>query len=149
MAKKIIVCLRRDYQNIPAGDIVQMEQWKRVLTQLNCEVAIFSGDIRDQDMLDADIIFIWHLERLHESLPFWKIAKKLNKEIYLVPTCWQSNSNLSPLKNIFEETKLFLRRIFFPRSFSCGKKVSGWAEGRKKLLHPRPDPTEIAFLQQS
>ena len=135
MTKKIIFCLRRDYQKIPAGDIVQMEQWKRVLSQLNCDVTIFSGDIREEDMLDADIVFIWHLERLHESLPFWKIAKKLNKEIWLVPTCWQNNSNLSPLKNIIEETKLFLRRILFPRSFSCGEKFSGWAERRKRLLH--------------
>ena len=135
MTKKIIFCLRRDYQKIPAGDIVQMEQWKRVLSQLNCDVTIFSGDIREEDMLDADIVFIWHLERLHESLPFWKIAKKLDKEIWLVPTCWQNNSNLSPLKNIIEETKLFLRRILFPRSFSCGEKFSGWAERRKRLLH--------------
>lgn len=134
MRKKIIFCLRRDYQHIPAGDIVQMEQWKKVLTQLNCNVAIFSGDIRELDMLEADIVFIWHLERLHESLPFWRIAKKLNKEIWLVPTCWQKNSALSPLQNIAEEAKLFLRRIFFPHSFSCGEKVSNWADGRRKLL---------------
>ena len=131
---RIAFCLRRDYSQMPAGDIIQMERWQKILLKLGCKVSVFSGDITEQEMREIDLAFIWHLERLHESLPFWNIARKMNKKIWLVPTCWSANPHLSLFRIISEEGKLLLRRIFSPSSFSCKTTVSNWKKNRQRLL---------------
>jgi glycosyltransferase involved in cell wall biosynthesis len=132
---QIAFCLRRDYVQLPAGDIIQMERWKKILTKMGYNITIFSGNVTVEELQKVDIVFIWHLDRLHESLPFWQIARELNKKIWLVPTCWSKNPPLSFFRSFSEDIKLLLRKIFSPKSFSCGKTIIHWKQNRQRLLH--------------
>ena len=55
---QIAFCLRRDYVQLPAGDIIQMERWKKILTKMGYNITVFSGNVTVEELQKVDIVFI-------------------------------------------------------------------------------------------
>ena len=133
--KTIAFCVRKDYQSAPGGDMVQMEAWAKILQELDNRVIVLSGAVHAEDLTEADCVFIWHLERLHESFQPWQVARSLQKPIFLVPTCWHSLAGITLWRSCKEQLSWLLRLLLGKNSASL-KTVffSNWRSCRKRLL---------------
>lgn len=134
----ILFALRQDCQKNPGGDSIQMEAWRASLSQAGYQVTL-SGDPDDGSVWkDCDLVFIWHLERVHESYPWWRRAKKENIPVVLVPTYWHAGRRF-PGYSLLKQAELYIRRIlsgrFFGRDLFCS-----WRRCRRRML------TESALL---
>ena len=132
--KHIAFCMRRDYKDMTAGDVVQMFSWKKILEMLGNKITILAGDICCQDLCDVDVVFIWQLERMHESYLAWKIAKVCRKPIVLVPTCWREG-NLDLRVRFTEQLKMMARNFqSLSQKSSRVLLFQSWKKCRDELL---------------
>ncbi len=107
----IIFCLRADFAEKPGGDVIQMQSWIKSLQALGNRVMICSGAVKAAELRGADAVFVWHLERLHESFQPWKVARQLNIPVFLVPTCWDSNP-AGMVRSVKEQGKIWARWLY-------------------------------------
>lgn len=105
----VVFCLRKDYREHPGGDIVQMESWAKVLSRNGTHIRILSGAVTPAELNAADLVFVWHLERLHESFQPWDIARRAGLPVVLVPTYWPKERR-GGLNAWQEQGKLWIRR---------------------------------------
>ena len=133
--RNIVFCVRRNYLDEPGGDTDQMFTWCEVLRKLDNRVTILSGGISEEDIRDADAVFVWHLERPHESYQPWLTAKKLRKAIFFVPTCWHPAGERSGLRPLLEQLAQWFRGIvrFRDRASRLMLRHS-WKRARAEML---------------
>ncbi len=132
--KNIVFCLRRDFIQKPGGDTTQMESWAKVLRRLGAQVHIHAGAVQPEDLRNADFVFIWHLERLHESFQPWNVARKLNIPVVLVPTYWRRQK--AGIGRAFtEQIKLWARCVRHGRDEALlSMFFRSWQISRRTLL---------------
>ena len=109
--KNIAFCLRMDYDAFPGGDTIQMETWRTVLRRLGHEVNILKSPVDPAALERADMVFIWHLERMDETFPLWRMAKERDLPIVLVPTYWHRGKRF-PGFSLFKHAELVLRLAY-------------------------------------
>ena len=90
--KRVLFCLRRDYLRHPGGDTMQMESYARILRQSGNHVRLHSGSVAPSDLEGNDIVFVWHLERPHDSFQPWHTAIRNGLPVVLLPTCFHANT---------------------------------------------------------
>ena len=124
----ILFALRPDYKENPGGDTIQMETWCSSLQKCGYTITL-SCDCGDESVLkQCDIIFIWHLERVHESFPWWKRATSKNIPVVLVPTCWHGEKRFFGY-SLLKQAELLIR------SFFCKSILFySWSHCRKIML---------------
>lgn len=131
----VLFALRPDYKDYPGGDTIQMATWCSSLQKCGYIVTL-SSDCRDESVLkQCDIVFIWHLERIHESFPWWKQAMSQNVPVVLVPTYWHARKRFFGY-SLLKQTELLIRSLFCNYSML----FYSWNRCRKKML------TESALL---
>lgn len=130
----IVFCLRRDWKENPGGDTIQMETWLTVLNSLGNHIKIFTVPVKPEELQAAHVVFIWHLERLHESFQPWQIAKQLKLPIILVSTYWHGGKRFIGF-GLLKQCEL-LYRIVRDKDISCTCKVllGLWSRCRKQIL---------------
>ena len=131
----ILFALRPDYVDNPGGDTIQMEVWRSSLQRCGYEITL-SGNCRDESAWEkCDLIFIWHLERIHESFPWWERAKSRNIPVVLVPTYWHAGKRFCGFA-FWKQMELVVR------SFFCKSPMLfySWSRCRNAML------TESALL---
>ncbi len=131
----ILFCLRRDFAENPGGDTVQMQSWAKALRALGNRVRIHSGAVKDDGLRGVDAIFVWHLERLHESFQPWTAAKRLRIPTILVPTYWRQPSGSGLGRSLGEQMKLWCRRMYHGRDAALQPMLfRSWLASRTVLL---------------
>ncbi len=130
--QKICFCLRDNYLTHPGGDIQQMLSWKQALEELQCQVTILSGKINDSELSNADAVFVWQLERPHESYQYWILAKKLHIPVVMVPTCW-SPKQPDWRRIMLEQAKIWARAL--RHGNSAGVLGCSWQKLRDRMLN--------------
>jgi len=129
---EIVFCVRRNYLTSPGGDSVQIQTWVSVFQRMNFEIKIFREPVTDRDFHHAALVFVWHLERLHESYQPWETARKKNIPVILVPTFWY-NGKRGILYPVVRQCELWIRYILFRKSSTCPL-THLWSNCRKNLL---------------
>lgn len=125
----ILFALRPDYKENPGGDTIQMETWCSSLQKCGYSITL-SCDCGDESILkQCDIIFIWHLERVHESFPWWKRAASKNIPVVLVPTCWHAEKRFFGY-SLFKQAELLIRSFFCKPSML----FYSWSHCKKIML---------------
>lgn len=112
-----------------------MEAWAKILRELDNRVIIFSGAVRAEDLKEVEAVFIWHLERLHESFQQWQLARKLNKPIFLVSTCWHPEKGVTHWRSCKEQLFLYLRFLLGGNRAALEAVLfKNWRSCREQLL---------------
>ena len=133
--KNIAFCIRANYRSAPGGDTVQMNVWTKILRQLGNVVSIFPGMVTPENLRNMDAIFIWHLERLHESFQPWSVARHLHKPIFLVPTYWRPGDGMVSVQHrLREQVALWLRLLCQCDAAAAAMRFRSWSSCRKHLL---------------
>ncbi len=138
--KNIAFCVRADYISSPGGDTVQMNSWAETLRGLGNKVTFFAGAVSMDALQNMDAVFIWHLERLHESFQPWLTAYKLRKPVFLVPTYWRHGNIISRGYRLKKEFELLVRLICKCDVATSAMRFRSWSSSRKRLL------TESTYL---
>ena len=106
----ILFALRQDYKNNPGGDLVQMDAWRRSLQQAGYKVSV-SADMKDEAVWQkCDLVFIWHLERIHDSYLWWKRAKAKGIPVVLVPTYYRTGRRFGG-EAVLKQAELLFRAM--------------------------------------
>ena len=125
----ILFALRPDYKDNPGGDTIQMETWRSSLQKCGYTVTL-SCDCREESVWkQCDIVFIWHLERVHESFPWWKRAASQNVPVVLVPTYWHAGKRFFGY-SFFKQMELMIRCFFRNPSML----FYSWSRCRRTML---------------
>ena len=128
--KRIVFCLRGDYDAFPGGDTTQMETWCAVLRSLGHEVAVLRAPVASSALDEADMVFVWHLERMDETFPMWRLAKARNIPVVLVPTYWHRGKRF-PGFPLFKHAELVARLVCGGfRNFGMAFRPWGWYRSR-------------------
>ena len=131
---EILFFLRRNYLDAPGGDTVQMESWRKVITSLGHNVSLTCDHNDRSAFSSADAVFIWHLERIQDSCSGFLAAKKSGKKVFLVPTCWQRESRITPARMLSEDIKQRLRQIIRPTPGNWSLLFKLWYFCRRNML---------------
>ena len=133
--KHIFFCVRKNFLEASGGDTDQALTWKAVLEQLGNHVTILYGNVKEEDLREADCVFIWHLERPHESFPQFLAAKRARKSVFLVPTCYHEPGGLTAGKIMREQLAQWVRALLlFPGETSGILFRHLWKDARKAML---------------
>jgi len=125
----ILFALRSDYRDNPGGDTIQMETWCSSLRKCGYQITL-SCDCKDESVWEqCNLVFIWHLERIHESFPWWKHAKERNIPIVLVPTYWHFGKRFYGY-SLWMQLELFIRSLFCDLSIF----FHSWSHCRKDMM---------------
>lgn len=128
----ILFALRQDSQTNPGGDFVQMTSWRTALEQAGYAVKLSDAPEDEASWRGCDIVFIWHLERVHDSYCWFKEAKQHNVPVVLVPTYYRCSRRL-PGFGLFKQAELIVRSLWKRSTF--GKALfKGWSRCRKEML---------------
>ncbi len=138
--KNIAFCVRANYLSAPGGDIIQMNAWAEILRKLGNNVSLFPGVVAPGELRNMDAVFIWHLERLHESFQPWCVARNLQKPIFLVPTYWHPGGVISAGRRWKEQLALLVRLLCKCDAAASAMRFRSWSSCRKRLL------TQSAYL---
>ena len=132
--REIVFCLRHDFEKHSGGDVVQMRSWEKALLRLGNRVRILSGAVQPADLRDADVVFIWHLDRLHESFQPWNVARQMNRPVVLAPTCWY-NRTPGRYRAVVEQLKIWGRWLRFDNDPAVRSMLfRSWRAGRDLML---------------
>lgn len=113
---------------------MQMETWLTVLSSLGNHIKIFAIPVKPEELQTAHVVFIWHLERLHESFQPWQIAKQLKLPVVLIATYWHGGKRFTGF-GLFKQCEL-LFRVVRDKNLSCTSKAlfGLWSRCRKQIL---------------
>lgn len=158
----ILFALRQDYKNNPGGDLVQMDAWRRSLQQAGYKVSV-SADMKDEAVWQkCDLVFIWHLERIHDSYLWWKRAKAKGVPIVLVPTYYRTGRRFGG-EAVLKQAELLFRamqdrsllKLALGNIWSCCRKemlinslllIANSAAEKELLVSEGGDPGKIAVI---
>ena len=113
---------------------MQVKTWQAVLSAIGNHVRIFTIPVKPEELQSIHVVFIWHLERLHESFQPWLIAKQQRIPVVIVTTYWHGGKRF-PGFGFYKQCE-FLCRSVLDKNFSCiGQVLFGlWSRCRKQLL---------------
>lgn len=133
--RNLAFCLRRDWQTNPGGDIMQMHSWEKELRNLGNQVRLIAGAVTPEDLRGVDAVFLWHLERLHESMQPWLTARKLNIPVLLATTCWHTGT-VGFRRSLQGQAEIWCRCLLNGRGDKALQSMlfRPWWTGRKALL---------------
>lgn len=132
--KRVLFCLRRDYLRHPGGDTMQMESYARILRQSGNHVRLHSGSVAPSDLEGNDIVFVWHLERPHDSFQPWHTAIRNGLPVVLLPTCFHANT-AGFWRALPEQFKIWYRCLREPSdSASHYMQFRSWRHCRERML---------------
>ena len=131
---EILFFLRRNYLEAPGGDTVQMESWRKVLTRLGHQVTITVDSSDNEAFSRAGAVFIWHLERIHDSYSGFLASRKAQKPVFLVPTCWDPDPRITLFRKAKEDIKQRVRQLLKPTSGNWSLLFKFWYICRQNML---------------
>ncbi|MBP5182991.1 MAG: glycosyltransferase family 4 protein [Lentisphaeria bacterium] len=133
--REIVFCVRKNFLEEPGGDTDQALTWKAVLEKLGNRVTLLFGSVTEKDLQRAECVFLWHLERPHESYQQFLTAKRTGKSIVLVPTCWHGSGKLAFGKILRAQLAQWARAVLRFRDPSCRLMLNHlWAGARRDML---------------